>query len=78
MAGLSAKQKVELNQAIHEYLLKNQYTNSAEMFASEADLPEASKPISTRLNGTGGIQDILEKKWTSVVKMKKQVMDLEK
>lgn len=24
------------------------------------------------------MQDILEKKWTSVVKMKKQVMDLEK
>jgi hypothetical protein len=29
MAGLSQKQKVELNQAIHEYLLKNQFTNSA-------------------------------------------------
>lgn len=48
------------------------------MFASEADLPEGSTPITTRLNGSAGIQDILEKKWTSVVKMKKQVMDLEK
>lgn len=78
MAGLTAKQKGELNQAIHEYLLKNQFPDSAEIFAQEANLPETSTAITTRLNGSTAVQDILEKKWTSVVKMKKQVMDLEK
>lgn len=33
MVGLTAKQKEELNQAIHEYLTKSKYTQAANLLA---------------------------------------------
>lgn len=74
MVGLTAKQKEELNNAVLEYLVKNDFKQSALKFASEANLkmPEDNAKQSDFKN------DILEKKWTSVVRLKKQVMELEK
>ena len=70
MVGLTPKQKEELNMAIHEYMLKNNFVASAQNFQEEAGL-DTSTSAST-------FKDILEKKWTSLVKLKRQVMDLEK
>lgn len=81
--GLTPKQKEELNLAIYEYLIKNKFLHSAEYFATEANLQGVSQDSSggTEINtrGTGSsMKDILENKWTAVVKMKRQVMELEK
>ena len=71
---LTAKQKEELNSAILEYLQKNKYILAAEQFAKEADVKYADESTSS----SSAMKDILEKKWTSLVKLKKQVMELEK
>jgi len=64
MVGLTTKQRDELNVAIHEYLVKNNFEQSAELFVEEASLdPSSNKASSTK--------DILEKKWTSLVRLKK-------
>lgn len=72
MVGLTAKQKEELNTAIIEYLVHNKYIDTAENFKREssATLPPATND-QTKI-------DILEKKWTSLARLKKQVWDLEK
>ena len=72
MVGLTSKQKDELNTAIIEYLVHNKYMGSAEQFQREAgaSLPPATTD-QTKI-------DILEKKWTSLARLKKQVWDLEK
>jgi len=67
MVGLLPKQKEELNKAIYDYLLRNKYNNSAEMFAHEASIvANGIEPsgLTSKLNS-------LENKWTAVVKMKK-------
>jgi LisH len=38
MLGLTPKQKEELNQAIHEYLLKHKYNQAADYFVQEANI----------------------------------------
>jgi len=56
------------NQAIADYLGSNGYADSLEAFRKEADLStEAEKKF-------GGL---LEKKWTSVIRLQKKVMELE-
>lgn len=66
---LTERQKKELNEAILEYLLSEggSFVRSIEAFRQEADL--------------GGFSDtgkgLLEKKWTSVVRLQKKIMDLE-
>ena len=72
MVGLTAKEKEELNTAIIEYLVHNKYTDTAEYFKKEsnATLPPPTTD-QTKI-------DILEKKWTSLARLKKQVWDLEK
>jgi len=72
MVGLTTKQKDELNQAILEYLMKNRFDGAAQAFCDEAGVqpPETEVPSMKK--------DLLEKKWTSVVRLKKQVMELEK
>ena len=71
MVGLTPKQKEELNLAIHEYLCKNNYLVAAESLKEEASIDPESQPQSS-------MADVLEKKWTSLVRLKKQVMELEK
>lgn len=56
------------NQAIADYLGSNGYSESLEAFRKEADLNgETEKKF-------GGL---LEKKWTSVIRLQKKVMELE-
>ena len=73
MLGLTNKQKDDLNEAIMEYLVKHNYKYAAEGFSKDIDMkiPEIS-------NERGIRKDVLEKKWTSIVKLKKKTMDLEK
>lgn len=78
MVGLTSKQRDELNLAIHEYLVKNKFTSSAEIFAEEAGIQNDDSSKNNKPSSSLGIKDVLEKKWTSVAKLKKQVMELEK
>lgn len=72
MVGLTTKQKEELHTAILEYLIKGGFPQTAEAFRNESGASEPDE-------GTSSIKrDLLEKKWTSVVRLKKQVMELEK
>ncbi len=65
---LTDRQRNELNQAIYEYLNAqgNKFTKTASLFKIEADLGEVD-------TGKG----ILEKKWTSIIRLQKRVMELE-
>lgn len=65
---LSQRQKDELNRAIADYLSSNGYINALTEFQKEASMPlEVDKKYA----------GILEKKWTSVIRLQKKVMDLE-
>jgi len=64
---LTGKQKEELNKAILDYLKTANLTQSAEIFQKETEVEELD-PKKTGL---------LEKKWTSVIRLQKKVMDLE-
>lgn len=56
------------NQAIADYLGTNNYTDALEAFRKEADL---TTEIERKYGG------LLEKKWTSVIRLQKKVMELE-
>ena len=43
MVGLTSKQREELNSAIHEYLVKNKFSQSAQAFAEELGLKNCSQ-----------------------------------
>lgn len=65
---LTARQQEELNNAIIEYLSSNGFSQSCEIFRQEANMPEQ---VDSKYAG------LLEKKWTSVIRLQKKVMDLE-
>lgn len=65
---LSQRQREELNKAIADYFSANGYTNALAEFQKEADMPGE---IEKKYAG------LLEKKWTSVIRLQKKVMDLE-
>ncbi|KAL7064802.1 hypothetical protein AAHC03_05576 [Spirometra sp. Aus1] len=65
---LAQRQKDELNRAIADYLSSNGYEQALVEFKKEAGL---DTPIDTKFSG------LLEKKWTSVIRLQKKVMDLE-
>lgn len=65
---LSQRQREELNKAIADYLSSNGYTGALTEFQKEASMP---MEIDKKYSG------ILEKKWTSVIRLQKKVMDLE-
>ena len=73
MVGLSAKEKVELNSAILEYLINNGFQETAEKFEIEAQVQKPEKP-----NNKVYKKDILEKKWKGLAKLKIENMALEK
>jgi hypothetical protein len=62
------KDKDDLNKAILQYLNANGYYNTVDLFAEEASLDASDMPKTS---------NILEMKWKSVVRLKKQVMELE-
>jgi len=64
---LTNKQKEELDKAILDYLKSSGLNSSAEAFQKETEIEELD-PKKTGL---------LEKKWTSVIRLQKKVMDLE-
>jgi len=66
--GLSQRQKDELNKAIADYLLTNGFNSALEHFQKEAGMPQE---IEKKFSG------LLEKRWTSVIRLQKKVMDLE-
>ena len=59
----TSKQKEELNKAILDYLKVSGYKSSADVFAKESETEELDA------QKTG----MLEKKWTSVVRLQKKV-----
>lgn len=66
--SLSERQKEEINRAIAEYMQNNGYSESFSVFLKESSLSENDiKPL-------GGI---LEKKWTTVLRLQRKVNDLE-
>lgn len=56
------------NKAIADYLSNNGYMNALEAFKKEADMPGE---VERKFGG------LLEKKWTSVIRLQKKVMELE-
>eukprot|EP01117_Protostelium_nocturnum_P020668 TRINITY_DN9411_c0_g1_i1.p1 TRINITY_DN9411_c0_g1~~TRINITY_DN9411_c0_g1_i1.p1 ORF type:complete len:407 (-),score=78.71 TRINITY_DN9411_c0_g1_i1:28-1248(-) len=64
---LTNKQKEELNKAVLDYLKTNGLNSSAEAFQKETEIEDLD-PKKTGL---------LEKKWTSVIRLQKKVLDLE-
>lgn len=69
MNAFSKKDRDELNSAILQYLKANGYSNSEEMFQTEAEITPSDLPKT---------KNLLEMKWKSVIRLQKQVMDLEK
>lgn len=65
---LSQRQREELNKAIADYLCSNGYMDALEAFKNEADMPGE---IERKYAG------LLEKKWCSVIRLQKKVMELE-
>ncbi|XP_050408176.1 lissencephaly-1 homolog [Patella vulgata] len=65
---LSQRQRDELNKAIADYLSSNGYVNALGEFQKEANM---SNDVEKKYAG------LLEKKWTSVIRLQKKVMDLE-
>lgn len=67
---LTDKQKDELHRSIYVYLDGHQLSSTAETFKAESEMTDAdvSDP---KYDG------LLEKKWTSVVRLQKKVLDLE-
>ena len=66
--NLSEKQRDELNRAVADYLQSHGYTESVETFKKEANLGNCDDRKSSGL---------LEKKWTSVLRLQKKVLELE-
>ncbi|HVW99103.1 MAG TPA: hypothetical protein VHA52_01470 [Candidatus Babeliaceae bacterium] len=77
MAGLTTKQKEELEFAIHEYLVKHKYLEVADLFAAAAnvnlDAPKSNGSLSSSIKN-----NVLERKWTSIAKLMKDVEELKK
>jgi len=65
---LSQRQREELNKAIADYLSSNGYNEALDAFKKETDMPgEVDKKYA----------GLLEKKWTSVIRLQKKVNELE-
>ena len=67
--GWTKLDKQELNKAILEYLYKNNYEDSYNSFMNEAEIEPGED--------TSRMKNILETKWKSVAKLKRQIMSLE-
>ena len=62
---LSQRQREELNKAVADYLQSNGYHDTLDAFKRETDMPgEVDKKFA----------GLLEKKWTSVVRLQRKVM----
>ncbi|KAG0660858.1 protein with putative role during mitosis [Rhodotorula mucilaginosa] len=68
---LTERQKDELHKSILDYLQTNGYTETLSAFKGEAHLPDFQPDPKAKWSG------LLEKKWTSVIRLQKKIMDLE-
>ncbi|MDR3734017.1 MAG: WD40 repeat domain-containing protein [Acidobacteriaceae bacterium] len=64
---LTEKQRGELHKAILDYLRSNGYEKTYQQFRDEAKVPEAGPPT----------ENVLEKKWVSIIRLQKKIDDLE-
>ena len=70
--ALTDKQKDELNKAILEYFKNNNFNEAAKVFSEESGIKLE------QIEKTNAIlSDILEKKWISVVRLQKKIIELE-
>jgi platelet-activating factor acetylhydrolase IB subunit alpha len=67
---LPQRQKEELNRAIADYLHSNNYKETFECFLKETNMP-ADIQSDKKYSG------VLEKKWTTVVRLQKKIVELE-
>lgn len=67
---LSQRQKEELNRAIADYLSTNNYKETFDTFLKETNLPP---DLGADKKNSG----VLEKKWTTVVRLQKKIAELE-
>lgn len=70
MSVLSDRQKEELHKSILEYLHANNFTEAFSALKSDVGLDYSPDP-------RGKYAGLLEKKWTSVIRLQKKIMDLE-
>lgn len=70
---LTSRQAEELHKSLVAYLLSTGHANSAQVLREELNLPESDFDGATAKKYEG----LLEKKWTSVVRLQKKIMDLE-
>ncbi|KAL5489979.1 LIS1 [Sanghuangporus weigelae] len=70
MSLLSERQKDELHKSILEYLHSQNFTEAYSALKSEANVDHTPDPKSKYAM-------LLEKKWTSVIRLQKKIMDLE-
>ena len=82
---LTDKQTVDLNASIMEYLLHKGYKNAAAAFnndiaeeGTETELRTPPPPTTTTAAANSNVIPLLEKKWTSIVRLSKKVADLER
>lgn len=68
---LSQRQKDDLNRAIVDYLANNNYKDTLEQFLKETQIPAADVLADKKNSG------VLEKKWTTVVRLQKKIVELE-
>ncbi|KAG5836712.1 hypothetical protein ANANG_G00231480 [Anguilla anguilla] len=67
---LSQRQRDELNRAIADYLRSNGYEEAYSVFKKESEM-DMNEELDKKYAG------LLEKKWTSVIRLQKKVMELE-
>ncbi|KAL8298081.1 hypothetical protein RB601_002746 [Gaeumannomyces tritici] len=70
---LTPRQADELHKAIVAYLSANNLSNTSNALRAELNLPEEVFDAATQKKYEG----LIEKKWTSVVRLQKKIMDLE-
>eukprot|EP01089_Gocevia_fonbrunei_P017206 TRINITY_DN550_c0_g2_i2.p1 TRINITY_DN550_c0_g2~~TRINITY_DN550_c0_g2_i2.p1 ORF type:complete len:492 (+),score=107.20 TRINITY_DN550_c0_g2_i2:47-1477(+) len=65
---LSQRQREQLNNAIHPYLVRNSLNQTAEQFITEANISNTSP---------SNDDQALEKKWIGVLRLQKKILDLQ-
>ncbi|KAI7668274.1 hypothetical protein KC319_g6443, partial [Hortaea werneckii] len=70
---LTSRQAEELHKSLIAYLSACGHTAAAQAVRDDVNLPESSFDPAT----TKKYEGLLEKKWTSVVRLQKKIMDLE-
>lgn len=65
---LTNNQREDLNKALYEYLMKNEYQNTAETFAQEC---------SDDVTKSGNMENALEKKWVGILRLSKKITELQ-